>query len=100
MTYVMPWGKHKGKPLDEIPLSYLGFVFEECDNISLGLEEEVRYEIATRIKASLEDEQPEQIDKKRLKDWYKKASILCHPDHGGTNEIMKLMNEMASNFLK
>lgn len=33
----MPWGKHVGKPLHEVPAGYLRYVLDECDGASKNL---------------------------------------------------------------
>jgi hypothetical protein len=37
----MTFGRHRGKHLDQIPLSYLRWVVSECSNISVALREAI-----------------------------------------------------------
>lgn len=41
MTQTMPFGKHRGKRIDEIPNDYLKWLIRECKNIPYNLEEAV-----------------------------------------------------------
>lgn len=34
----MPWGKFKGKDIEEIPSGYLKWLAENCDNDSIAME--------------------------------------------------------------
>ena len=40
---IMPWGKHKGKLVEELPLSYLKWLAEECDDDNICEAADVEY---------------------------------------------------------
>ena len=40
-TYIMPFGKHKGEKLIDIPKEYLEWLYLECDNLSKNLREAI-----------------------------------------------------------
>ncbi len=37
----MPFGKHRGKGLDQIPVAYLRWVLSKCSNLSVALREAI-----------------------------------------------------------
>lgn len=41
----MPWGKHKGEDIEDLPTDYLKWLAENCDDedICLAADEEYRY---------------------------------------------------------
>jgi hypothetical protein len=87
----MPFGRHKGKFLDEIPASYLRWVLRECDNITPGLrraiEAAIDYEEFT-------PEPPRPGDLAGVvRDWYRDLALTYHPDKGGSVAAMQVVNE-------
>lgn len=104
----MPWGKHKGRIVSEVPSSYLAFVVEES-SASPDLKEACRQELETRFSCARQhsthqtvppwhrDYVPQNdqgVCRDKLKRWYRKASLLAHPDRGGSVGLMKLINEL------
>jgi hypothetical protein len=53
--YVMPWGKHKGKRLDEVPKGYLRWCLKELA-VSVPLEEAIRCVLEHRLPPPTTDE--------------------------------------------
>jgi uncharacterized protein (DUF3820 family) len=45
---VMPFGKHRGERLCDIPTSYLEWCLENCTNLSNELAEEMRNQVALK----------------------------------------------------
>jgi len=104
----MPWGKHKGKEIREIPASYLGFVLEDCDGLKDDLRQEIKNEIRRRfdIGECLNCEAPARFcltcararQSKETKanvpnDWLRRMSKRFHPDRGGSTDAMAAVNE-------
>ena len=48
MGMTMPFGKHKGEQLADIPTDYLEWVLENCTNMKKELHVEIRNELAER----------------------------------------------------
>jgi hypothetical protein len=44
----MPFGKYKGRPLNEVPMDYLRWLVRECSGLHSTLRQAVRQEIARR----------------------------------------------------
>jgi hypothetical protein len=54
---IMPFGRHRGKKLDDVPLDYLAWVLENCANASPYLRDGIR-----RIISREADSQAQQQD--------------------------------------
>jgi hypothetical protein len=87
---IMPWGKHKGRRLSEIPGSYLFWLLEECDS----LRDDLRIKIQEELRNRIHPKQKTGIDVASIRDWCRRASLVCHPDTGGSVAAMKLVNEL------
>ncbi len=101
----MPFGKHKGKELEEIPESYLLWIYDHANFASPTL----RREIARIIGVDYSDpnevhgfggQQRQQEKQQRvglttddLDGWFRRLSRKFHPDRGGSNEAMKALLE-------
>jgi uncharacterized protein (DUF3820 family) len=96
----MPWGRHKGKLLSEVPAPYLAWMLEEC-GLSTPIRRAVLAELARwfegqglRVavpvagRASLVDPNAAVMSA------YRTLCLKYHPDRGGTNEAMAALNEM------
>jgi hypothetical protein len=100
----MPWGKHKGKPVAEVPSGYLLFVLEES-NAHSELKEACKRELRRRLFGPSQEYQgpfagsggpsvSAGVCRTKLKQWHRRASLAAHPDRGGSLEMMKLINEL------
>jgi hypothetical protein len=99
----MPWGKHRGEDLADVPLSYLVWVIEECDNVRYDLREAIKDQVAYRLNLQREVEVPTtevvrmcdrcMAIKKMLTRWFRKWSLVLHPDRGGTHEEQSALND-------
>src|SRR4051812_10242974 len=86
----MPFGKHRGKPLDEIPFSYLEWVLESCNTATPRLKEEIR-----RVIGNPNDTTKPQgavAISSLASNWYRQLAREFHPDRGGSHEAMKAIN--------
>ena len=99
----MPFGKYRGRCLYEIPLSYLGWVFEN-DDISPVLRKAIREEIRERLGLQSPSPPPPCRTCSELRScWspiYRKLVLLLHPDRGGSHEAMVLVNEVNEWFTR
>jgi uncharacterized protein (DUF3820 family) len=104
----MPWGKHEGKRLEDVPLSYLRWVLRQCDAIPLGLRRAIRDVVleaedsGTDVRGSREADSagPPVNWPGVLRDWYRGLAMDYHPDRGGSVEVMKAINEAHDRLRK
>lgn len=108
----MPWGKYRGHELDDVPMGYLAWLLEECDNVDGYLRDAIREEIANRLDLNCEPEPPppkpagpRPIRCKRcegfvqtVRTWFRRWCQRLHPDRGGDVEAMKALNELHDEF--
>ncbi len=85
----LPFGKHRGKLLADIPISYLEWVLGNCDNASPALRAEIK-----RVIDADESAKPTAAIAipTLVGSWYRKLAAEFHPDHGGSHEGMKAIN--------
>jgi len=90
----MPFGKHKGKSLTDIPIDYLVWLVNECD-----LKESLRVAVEKELRRREFAHSPEPTGKTTslstdvVHSWYRKLSMEFHPDRrGGNHEGMKAIN--------
>lgn len=85
----MPFGKHKGEDLEDIPEPYLVWVLDHCELKSPTLEAEIKRVLGlgpstdTFLRPSVDD----------LKPVYRRMASKYHPDRGGSTEAMVAVNE-------
>lgn len=82
---IIHFGKHKGKPLEEIPEDYLCWVLENCSP---------RPTLLRAIEQILDvnDEPNLAITVDIVGPWYRKLAVEYHPDRGGTHQQMLVVN--------
>lgn len=95
MGYRMQWGKHKGRLLSEIPGSYLFWILEESKTSDMTLQALILAELVRRLPAR-QVVTVKSVDKQSIIEWCRRAAVVCHPDHGGSVEAMKLVNELKA----
>jgi hypothetical protein len=96
----MPWGKHKGTRLRDVPPGYLAWVAEEGRSVEPYLRAAVLEELARRFGFASRAAPPPPPPcpscgrlRDRLSNWYRRAARRCHPDTGGNDVAMALINE-------
>jgi len=80
-TTIMPFGKHRGRPLSAVPLGYLGWLMEEGD-LMPDFRAVIRTEIQRRIGSI-----PDTVK------IYRTLAMKYHPDHGGSNEAFRAIKD-------
>jgi hypothetical protein len=84
----MPFGKHRGEELSEIPDDYLVWCLDNCDSMSPTL----RKAIEAHLKIEESDTAIVSVAT-IVPEWYRKLAMEFHPDRrGGSHEGMKAVN--------
>jgi hypothetical protein len=94
----MPFGKHKGQRIEDIPTSYLAWLLNECD-LERWLEHAVTEEMERRREAREERRAQQQADYPPPADLagliarcHRELTMAHHPDRGGDVDVMKGVN--------
>lgn len=87
-TTRMPFGKYRGKPLEDVPRNYLKWLLANCENASPALLAEVHFLVSGDEPASKTAIAIPAVAAK----WYRTLASEFHPDRGGTHEAMKVVN--------
>jgi hypothetical protein len=109
----MNFGKHRGKRIDAVPLDYLLWAAECATGISPPMKRAIREELNRRASGGNGRRQPGPDPRHReppgvdwralLKRWFARMSRKYHPDAGGTDEQMRVVNharEVLEELLK
>lgn len=90
----MPFGKHRGEELGNIPRDYLLWVLDNCDNISPTLRDEIRRILGIGRPSYSPPPPPPQtpLALPIVNEWYRRLAREFHPDLGGSHEAMKAVN--------
>lgn len=94
----MPFGKHKGKLLAEVPTDYLEWVLtlkELNHRLRFAIECELEFRDA-RVRPR-PNPQPKRDESRvdlsaMVEKWYRRLAVEFHPDHGGSDAAMKAIN--------
>jgi hypothetical protein len=92
----MPFGKHKGESLRDIPYDYLSWVLDNCTRIDRWLRAAIRQELDRRLDDDGDPEPayPPPADLQNVvRAWYRRLVLKYHPDRGGSHEAMKAIND-------
>jgi hypothetical protein len=101
----MPWGKHRGWLIGEVPTGYLVWAIEEstiAEPYRTAIREELADRLDLRLPAPPADPTPmlppaelEATFRAMLKLGYKTLSLKYHPDRGGDTQAMQRVNATA-----
>jgi len=87
---ILRFGKYRGWRVDEVPMAYLAWLFENLDG-KPELQEAARQEIQRRVSGYGED--ADHLDAGRIQRVYRTLAMEFHPDRtGGNGEVMKGIN--------
>lgn len=93
----MPWGKHKGEELEDIPAGYLGWVLEEGTNVAPALKEAITAELSQRLRlyatrrasgVAVPDPATAAMVLDLIDVGFRTLARKVHPDAGGSHEAM------------
>lgn len=104
-VYVMPFGKHKGVPIGDLPLPYLEWL-AALDDLREPLASHVTHEFYRRsgqertyqggsARDALTKEE-RQVRSDLIAKGYRALALQYHPDHGGTTTQMQLLNKVMA----
>jgi hypothetical protein len=98
----MPFGKHKGKLLDAVPVDYLIWCLNECSGMDRQLRRAMEREVERRTDA---DERPQRpagpppappgVWSAVITAWHRRLVLRHHPDRGGDVKVMKALNAVV-----
>ncbi len=103
---IMPWGKHRGVPLDQVPLGYLGWVLEAgYAERTPALLTAIRIEVAQRLNLRPPPPPPSgrvgpppqelaPVLGELVATGYKHLALKAHPDRGGSTAAMQRLNQL------
>ncbi len=99
----MPFGKYRGRRIQDLPSSYLVWLLEGCDDLRGYLEDHVRAELTARFgaghRAAATCRRCDQV-RQLLDGWYRRWSLRLHPDRGGDTAAMAALNGLREELEK
>ena len=83
---IMPFGKHRGKPICNIPADYLRWVLKSCDNATPQLRRAIEHELRPNVPPGRAV--PSVKFAELVPVWYRKLAQEFHPDKRGSHDAM------------
>ena len=83
----MPFGKHRGRPLHEVPESYLCWVLDTCDDISETLRRAIERVLGIDEPATCTALTTDVVGR-----WHRQLAFEFHPDQRGSHLAMVAIN--------
>lgn len=108
----MPFGKHKGTPLEDVPDDYLWWVLGKCDNVNPYLIEAIRRRLGVTATppppppprppppAGVSMARVKAVVLESVKKWHRTQAMRNHPDRGGNPEVAKVVNDLADQLTR
>ena len=91
----MPFGKHKGTCIDQLPASYIEWILENTD-VDGWLRQQLEKSYEFQLYGGTNNGDPSHV----IKSAYQTSAKKWHPDKGGTHEAMIAVNEFHELILK
>jgi hypothetical protein len=96
----MPFGKHKGQDLRDIPQDYLCWILDNIQDLRPTLRAEIT-RVLDLTPAQSAPTPPTSRFRDVVRSWYRHASMRHHPDHHkGSNERQLVVNECYEALMK
>ena len=89
----MPFGKFRGQLLEDIPLSYLAWLFEQATGLSERLEQAILAELRLRLAINAPAPALAPGWEEVARRWHAQLALKHHPDRGGSTAAMRVVNE-------
>jgi hypothetical protein len=92
----MPWGRHRGADLADVPESYLQWALENAEAMSSTLREAIRARLGLPAEPPDTEAVATVVAKVHdaVRDVHRAMAVRFHPDKGGSNEAMIAVNHM------
>jgi hypothetical protein len=92
----MPWGKHRGKELSEVPECYCRWALENASSLDGPLREAIRQRLGLLPQQQQSDQTAQLVETVRtaLRDIHRAMALRFHPDRGGSTQAMAAINHM------
>jgi hypothetical protein len=98
----MPFGRHRGKLLRDVPTAYLAWMLRTCDLDPL-LKRDAQVELESRRTTAhtpWPNKPPPTDWSAVITKWYRGLIMDYHPDRGGSHEAMVAINDAAERLRK
>ena len=98
----MPFGRHRGKPLAELPTPYLRWLHRECD-LREPLKSEVAAEYDSRNDGRIAEQPTVDLPadtESIIRVWYRELVFEHHPDRGGSHAVMAALTDAKKRLEK
>jgi hypothetical protein len=86
----LPFGKHRGLSLEQVPESYLRWVVDWCNYATSALKNVIRRRLQGTVRPP---EQPPSDLSDRVQRWYAELCLTHSPDRGGSAEVMQAIDD-------
>jgi hypothetical protein len=100
--YTMPFGRHRGQRISEIPTSYLRWVLREVRDLDPDLRDAIEEVVRGAARGGGRRAEPTTdvaVPNTAVKCWYRALAMKYHPDRGGTHEAMLAVGEAYETLL-
>lgn len=105
----MPFGKHKGTDLEDVPEDYLMWVLDRCDAAGPTLKQAIRQILG--LEPEQEQARPppppgvplgrvRAMVMEAVKKWHRTQATRNHPDRGGNVQVMQAINAVADELTR
>jgi hypothetical protein len=91
----MPFGKHKGEDIDDVPRDYLRWVLSNVDLRDHGLKRAICDRLDMPAEQPRAPEPPVGAIEKLIRAWHRAMALKYHPDRGGSHDAMVAVNDGA-----
>jgi hypothetical protein len=91
----MPWGKFKGRPIDQVESSYLAWLIDNAESLDENLRCAIGEELGRRYAPKPTPCPEPEIAANVISAGVRSLAKTAHPDIGGDTRQMQLINAVA-----